>query len=431
VQHRVLRPFIALLTCSTWLGGCSSCEPDSPRATASATASAASAAPSVAPGPPEPPPRRNLPARSSIDEKLLDKRQDLLDRLEDARKLEDPVARLSALKELLMVDTGGSVVSLAASRAFLENGDPEEAARTARRAVYGAVRRPGLLADARAALGAALEKSGNSSAAHIAYSRALDENKQHKEAAAGLERVKLAVDASTPPLGAGQATWERIAGVDEACRMLKGVVLGGKVPLLSSTPKTLDKLDCAIDGGLVIGNPALDRAYAFRLDAAGVGTDRLLWIGLETSTGFFVYGPVARALIPDVAGATNDVIADLQQIQVLPGGAPEVVVKIGELRTVPDLALGEVLELDETRALLVTVDDKQRASKAVVLSTSSVRKALGPKPAKLPHGIPRVALGKVEGYQMKVAWSGRNAMTLTKASGNQKPEQEGLIELFE
>jgi hypothetical protein len=125
-------------------------------------------------------------------------------------------------------------------------------------------------------------------------------------------------------------------------------------------------------------------------------------------------------------------VVDLQHVDVLSGGAPEIVVKIMERHTALDVALNEVSKLDRTRVVLITLDrGKPQASRELLLARKSVREALDPKDKAPLAGFARPKdLGKSSDYEMKVAWGLPNEIRLSKASGDAKPRDEGTITLF-
>jgi hypothetical protein len=235
-------------------------------------------------------------------------------------------------------------------------------------------------------------------------------------------------------LGAAQPSSERRFESDtEACKTIQEDIKAGKVDLAFAADGADGEVACVEDFTLDVKASGLKRAQTLRADVrTKIGSERAIWVLLEDPKSLLMYGPVASVIGMPNGNAVNDVVADLQQIDVLPGGSPEIVVKISQRETLPDVTLAEVLEIDVTRAVLLTLDRGGiQASREVTLSSRVERNRLGPKTLPPPHGFDAASgLGKVNDFSMKVAWSGPNSMTLTKASGKAKPSVEGAITLF-
>jgi hypothetical protein len=293
------------------------------------------------------------------------------------------------------------------ARAALATGDATLALRAASRAVTAARGRADLQKQANNVLGTALEK---------------------------LSRPKNTLEDTAPVISPASANLHADS-VEQACHAIETEIRTGKVDLPSSAASGVSEFNCTTDMTLDVGTPELRQAYALRVDAGGAGgADRVLWVALEGAKGLSLYGPVAAVFGTNVPGVLNDVVLDLQKIDVLTGGAPEVVVKITEKRTLPDVALDEVAELDETRAIILTVDrGGVVASREVGLSSRASRARLDPsgKAKGMPRGFAMAqGVAHVDEYSMKVSWGGPNTMTLTKVSGNAKPPVEGELNLF-
>jgi hypothetical protein len=339
---------------------------------------------------------------------VLEKRADVIAGLNAARDglaKNDGKAALSALAPLGSSDPVGGALALFVARASLAGGDAEAALRAASRAVTAGRGRADLVAQAGSVVAAAREKLSRPKSAA-------------QDGASALAPVSAELHADV---------------IDQACPAIEAAVRAGKVDLPSLGATDIAEFTCATDMTLDVGVPALRRAYALRADVSGAqGSDRLLWVALEGAKGRSLYGPVASVFGRNVPGALNDVVLDLQKIDVLQGGAPEVVVKIIERRTLPDVALNEIAELDEIRAIILTTDrGGVVASREVVLSSRASRVRIDPASKRIPRGFSPAAEGAhVEDYSMKVTWGGPNSMTLTKVSGNAKPLIEGEIQLF-
>jgi hypothetical protein len=181
-----------------------------------------------------------------------------------------------------------------------------------------------------------------------------------------------------------------------------------------------------------VGSKTLVAAHALKVDVeVGDDRERLVWVALAVEQGLKLFGPVTHVTGVGAPGAVNDTIVELQMIDILPGGAPEVVVKVVERRTLPDAALAEVVTIDETRATLLTVDHGPvQASREVVLSSDVRRERIGERARDAPRGF-SFSAPFTANYTMKVGWGASNEMTLTKQSGNAKPRVEGSVKLFE
>jgi hypothetical protein len=319
----------------------------------------------------------------------------------------------------------GGASAVAFGRAALAAGEPLRAAAAGRLAAIAATGRSSLVADAQVLLGSALEKLAQPVGARVAY-----------EAAALAEPGRGAVREALKRLGDEKALREALpdvvaSSIAEACSKVEAMVSAGTLPLEEGLLGGAKVTGCTEDFVLSTGAAALPRAIALRVDlAATTARGRAMWVALDVGSGLRLAGPVAAVSGPLEGEAVNDVIVELQQIDVLPGGAPEVVVKISERRTLPDVALAEVTELDETRAVLLTVDrGGVQASRSMTLSHRARRVALGGKVERLPKGFGAARPASSE-FEMKVAWGAPNAMVLSKVSGGGKPPVEGEIVLF-
>jgi hypothetical protein len=226
--------------------------------------------------------------------------------------------------------------------------------------------------------------------------------------------------------------------VATACSVIEAELRSGHVALRSANRSEGPTVACSEDYSLDLERSSgLRRATALRVDVGSL--DRLAWVLLEMGTPgapeLALWGPCAAAVVSKIDGAANDVVTDLQPIDVLPGGSPEVVVKMMSLRTEPDLALNELLEVDETRAVLLTTDRGQvESSRELSIASRIVRRMLAPKDRTTLSGYPAsAALGEVTSHQMKVAWGRPNTIVLTKTEGVGPPppvDTEGEITLF-
>jgi hypothetical protein len=234
-----------------------------------------------------------------------------------------------------------------------------------------------------------------------------------------------------PPELLSPAALPAVKNLLEACRAVEARVKKGEVPLVA--PAAGSGLHCEQASSLAVGHEKLARATALRVDSTGESLDQAIgWVALETPSGIVPFGPVAYAISSKTQGAVSDFVIDVQQIDVLPGGAPEVVLRILELFTAVDVALGEVSKLDRTRVLMLTLDRAEPlASRQLILAERAVREALDPTDRSKPPGWPPAAdLGKVSEFEMKVEWGRANEIRLSKTSGNATPPAEGSILLF-
>lgn len=422
---------------ATYLTGCSSC---GTRGSGGAASSASAptpvaAAPSASASAIEPPERRSLPERSDLDAPaMLAKRAELVTNLNHAReRLEKGEAKdaLEQLSSLRADDPLGAALAVTIARAANASGNFALGASAARVASAGAKGRDKLAVEGQLALGEALEKAGRPREAMRAYEGAL-EVRSTGAAKSALDRLRKTE--ATEPLGAAQASSERRFDSDEqACKSIEQDIKAGKVDLAFAPNGAETEVSCATEFALDVKTTGLKRALTLRTDVRSkLGFERLMWVLLEDPKSLLLYGPAASVFGAAGGNAVNDVVVDLQQIDVLPGGSPEIVVKIAERRTLPDVALAEVLDVDVTRAVLLTLDRGGiQTSREVTLSSRLERNRIGPKALPAPHGFDAASgLGKVNDFSMKVAWSGPNSMTLTKASGKAKPTVEGAITLF-
>lgn len=425
---------LALATFS--LTACSAC---GTRGHGSGGAPSASAIVASVPAPsasaaPLPPERRSVAERTALDAKtLLEKHSDLVSSLNRGREAlgkGDAKEALELLLPLRAEDPLGAAVAITVARSAVAAGNFAVGAGAARVATVSAKRRDKLATEAQVLLGEALEKLGRPGDAIRAYEGAVA-IQSSAPARAALTRLRK-TEASEPLGAASPSSERRVESAEQACTTIQADIRAGKVDLAFSPERTED-VTCATDFTLDVKATSLRRALALRADVrTKVGTERAIWVALEDEKGLLLYGPVASVFGAPSGDVTNDVVVDLQQIDVLSGGSPEIVVKITEARTLPDIALAEALTTDVTRAVLLTVDrGGVQASREVVLSSRVVRDHLGPKTLPLPRGFDAVSgLGKSADFSMKVAWSGPNSMTLTKVSGSVKPLTEGVITLF-
>lgn len=415
------------------LPGCNACEPSKARRPA-ASATAAQAPSAAVPPPPAPPAeRRSLAERERLDAAVvLKQRSDVLMRLNEARALarkSEAVGRavtlLVALQEL---DPLGGAMALSLAQAALAAGDFSRAARSARVAAIAGAGRDALVGEAERVLGEALEKLGRPGDAIVAYEAALAARREDGAAKRALARLQQA-----SPAPAAVPEVFHVDRVPEACAAVEREVRAGRLPLGFSSGSDAKAVGCVTEATLEVEAPTLRRAHVLRVDVSSAGgADRLLWVAFEGANGVDVSGPVAALFSAPMAGVVNDVVVDLQKIDVLPGGAPEVVVKVMERRTLPDVALNEVLEIDVTRAVLLTVDrGSVQRSREFTLSSRQYRARLDAKSTRMPQGFPGVpGAGRAVEFAMKVAWTGPNGMALTKTSGNAEPPLSGPITLF-
>jgi hypothetical protein len=357
----------------------------------------ASPAPAPEPPPPEPAPERRIlaPRSEQKAEDLLADRDRLLE-AHQATKRARAAGDAERARELLA--SALESAPLAASLQVLEGQaalaakDATGAHRAARIATHGSEGRDDLDTEARWILDAALEAM-----------------------------QATASDAGSVTEARG-ATVFTAGDLDSACEAIRAHVsesVGGV-------------FECAMDALLDLEAPPLLRAAAFRVDLGKSPSERQLYVALERAEEVTILGPVASVFSHDAKGLVNDVIVDLQRIDVLRGGTPEIVVKLSERRTVPDPVLNEVLELDRTTVVLLTLDRGHlEASRPLRLEESIVRRAIDPKARKVPTGHrPLRTLGVPSAFRMKVAWSRPGEITLSKISGNADPPDEGAIELF-
>lgn len=347
---------------------------------------------SVAAKPP-PPPRHRLAARGSVDAKsVASARGKVLGALTKARALgaqKKSKQALAALVALWPLDSSGAVLALETSREALAAGDKQQAKRFARLAVDNAVGDAALAKKAQAALD------------------------------------KAAAEDKAPSLGGPFKT------SGDACNAITKALRAGKVELPSG--QLAGNLHCAAEYTMKLGAKKLHGAIALRVASKGkAGTDLLGWVALETPKGLELVGPVEKLFAPSVYGLTNDYTLDLQHVDVLPGGSPEVVARVDERRTLVDVALDEKTEIDDAHVVLITTDrGKPELSKRLMLSSKVLRTRVDPKDHRLPAGFRHSRLlGKGSEYRMKVAWSGANQITLTRFLGNATPPEQGVIKLF-
>ena len=158
----------------------------------------------------------------------------------------------------------------------------------------------------------------------------------------------------------------------------------------------------------------------------------MLWVGFEGAAGLRLVGPLARAWAPPGADWANDVVGDLQRIDVLRGGSPELIVKLRERHTLADVALNEVLELDRTRVLIFTLDRGGLVSSPELgLELARARHTLDAEAKAMPRAYePLPRPGQSAGYRMRVSWGGPDSITLTRIGGDAPARREGVITLF-
>jgi hypothetical protein len=403
-----IRTFLPLLAAVS-VCGCDSCsKPKAGPADAAASASAPAETSSVAP---PAPPIRQLTDRTPLDGKaLLAARADELKSIEAAGKATKPEDAKSALADVLAArskDLTGGFLALETSRTALKAGDADQALKSALLATRFAAGSPKLYKAAVDALKAAAAKKG-------------------------VEATPLATAEGVPAIQA--SAMGPMPAIAAICDAVIKKVRAGEVQLLAATADPALPVTCDQDYALELGNADLRRAVSLKVDVtpkepAGA-KERLVWVTIETPKGVIGWGPVADVVMP-AAGVENDVVADLQHVDVLPGGAPELVVKVMDRRTETDVALNEVAKLELAWVVMLTQDrGKLEVSKQIVLESKVVREAIDPADKKQPAGAIRAVLGKPVDYAMKVSWSGANSITLTKAQGSGTPFAEGEIRLF-
>ena len=374
------------------LGACLSCKSQKtppgvasgPAAETSASARAAGSSSATSTLAEVEPPRRRLEERAPIDRAVLAKpRKVVLAALATARQ---KIAQhhgseaIDALRQVRASDPNGSAVGLALADALRDSGDAKAADRAAR-------------------------------AARRDFPHA------------------------TAPASAKKSAASDLGG---ACGELVEAVRAGNVSLVRGDPGgTWAELHCAPEYMLTVSDKAMKRVTALRVEGDETTGEvharhAIAWVALETANGIVVYGPVAEAVTVRSPDLTNDFVVDLQRIDVLPGGAPEVVVKVNEIATYADVAANELAEAEESHAFLLTIDrGNVEASRDFVLESRVARSALNAADnAPLPGSKRSPDLGKPVDYQMKVAWGGPNVITLSKAGGNGTPRDSGELTLF-
>jgi hypothetical protein len=356
---------------------------------------------SSVPEPPAAPPAADAPKHRLDDRSELrldairEARSTLLAGLVKAKTLlaqRKPAEALATLEQLGELDPSGSVLAIEALKAAVAAEKEERQQHWARAAVSLAGSDEALLARVKGALG----KAGDTPPAATPSAK-LPEQKD----------VRAACDAIVRELSAG-----RIA-----------------LPLVRTKPA---ELRCEQDYELPFTGTELRRAVSLRVEGKAGGQLRLGWVGLETPKGLVLHGPVATSWSPESTGATNDFEIDLQQIDVLPGGSPEVVVRVSERSTLPDIARNEVAEIDRTRVRFLSLDRGRPAvSKELLLSRRARARPIDPKDRRMPAGWARSQkLGAERAFELKVEWGGANEIRLSKASGNEDPPEQGTISLF-
>jgi hypothetical protein len=350
----------------------------------------ASASASAAPPEPEPVSRRTLAEREKPNTDALSAaRGQVLEALKQARALAQAkkgAEALSIVTQARSVDPLGAVLALEGARAADLAGDAQQAAAWARLALASAP--PNAVADAARGV---LDKAGPAAPA------------------AG-------------EVGAFES-------IQAACAALEQRLRAEKPPPAGLGPVANAK--CEVEYELELDGANLDKAIALRV-TGGEGTPVVAWVGLHTPAGFRIYGPVDAAVSSRDYGLTNDFTVDLQKVDVLPGGGPEVVVKLDERRTLADVVMNELVELDRTRVFILSLDrGSLEASREFVLSESVRRRLIAAKDKRLPAGYKQSQeLGGEQSFSMAVAWTGSNEITLTKASGTGEPRDNGRIVLF-
>lgn len=433
---RTRRPLFLLVGASlllSLLSALSACTCDRKRASPAAS--------SEKPPPSAPPPasaspleRRVLLERDSVDGAAMEKvHSDVVAKLDAARDLlgkNEARRALDDLKTLRAEDPLGGALNVTLARTALEAGEPALAERAARLAALASIGSKAL-ADAELVRGQALDKLGRPADAAAAFTLALAADSKRSRAKTELERLRKSLPAG-PIASAVPAEEAPIVGRTETCTRLENAARAGKGELGTETVAEIKSATCNVDFSLDVGAQTLAAAHAFKVDVdTAEGLERSIWVGLETAQGVKLFGPVVRVVGFGVPGAVNDAVVDLQKIDILPGGSPEVVVKVVERRTFPDAALGEAAELDETRAMLLTVDrGPVQASREFVLSSDARRERIGEKMRDLPRGFTTSPPYR-SNYDVKVGWGSSNEIMLTKVGGNGKPRVEGSITLFE
>ena len=350
---------------------------------------APSASPSVATPAPEPPERRTLAERQAPNtEAMVSARKKVLESLTQAKTLgqqKKGAEALSLVTESRSLDPLGSVLAVEASRAASLAGDAALATAWARRALDGA--------PPKAIFEAAL--------------KILD---------------RPAPEPSGTELGS-------FASIQAACAALEERVHADKPQPLGYGPVASAK--CEVEYELDLASPTLAQASALRVTSADKSVV-MAYVGMQTPAGIKVYGPVGSVYLPPDYKLVNDFIVDLQRVDVIPAGGPEVVVKVDERRTLADLALNELAEVEQSRVVILTLDrGKLEASREFLLSRTERRRLIDPKDRRLPVGWKQSPdLGKDASYSMAVAWTGPNEITLSKGTGSAEPRDSGRIVLF-
>ena len=277
-------------------------------------------------------------------------------------------------------------------------------------------------------LGASLERAGRPAEALIEYEAAAAMAPKDR----ALQKIVERLRALPGPGGGAARVFSKIPAGSAATGFLEEQLRIAFGPLLPGPLAATAKTAAAPDLILEMATKEVTRVVAYRAEVEKDGAHALGYVVIESPAGDVALGPVASSFVPRGGPLLNDYTVDLQPIDVRPGGGPEIVVRIDERRTFADVALNELVEVDETRALLLSMDGGTPVlSREVILSSNVRRTALDAKSKKLPKDYSTSSdLGKARGYDMKVAWSGPSQMTLTKLSGAGTPRDQGVITLF-
>jgi hypothetical protein len=381
--------------CESGSGG-----PPAPSASASASASAVPSASAAAPKAKVPGERHSLAPRTAIEvQAVKDARAKVLTAL-DAAQGQDPKAALSGLAEARTLDPTGAVLAAVMAQLSLATEDKD------------------------AAIGWANQVTASPGAAAAAVKLASD---VAAKAAKGGGKAPAGRSVTEPKPGPYDS-------IDAACKAITTALRGANGPESSANLGAVKDVQCEPDAALVVENEEnLKQAVPLRVTVKGeAGSQLMAWVAIQTAKGWLLHGPVENLYSPGLYGVSNDYAIALERAEVLPGGSSEIVVRVIERLTIADLALNEAAEVDQTRVVILTLDREGVVeSKPFVLNRSQTRSAIDTGGATLPKGgKPSKALGKTEGFALKVKWEIPNGIELKKDQGDLKPPFEGKLALF-
>ncbi|MBN2196301.1 MAG: hypothetical protein JW751_26040 [Polyangiaceae bacterium] len=255
---------------------------------------------------------------------------------------------------------------------------------------------------------------------------------------AAATEILRATGAASPPSSEEDAPWEAetmgpYPSEDAGCSALVEQINLGKSPALGLGRAEMERVDCVAGTRRAVRDAGLKTAAELRVLIREGGRTEASWIALGTPRGVFVHGPVARVHSPAQQDLDNAYLVRLDPVDVLAGGARELAVGVEERTSYVDVAANELLDVDRTRLLVLTLDrGGVTSSPSITTFELAVARAVDPEAiAELPSGYAHSPCWQApERRQFRLRW-GDNEVELSATAGSAGTDSEQRVRLFE